>query len=238
MVRRLLLIVGAVFAPVGILLLIVCAIITMAAVQYREAAVSTTGTIVDLRTGQSCSGNSCSLIYYPVVTFRTADGRQITFASNSGSSLQPQVGKHVRVLYQRNDPAHARLDSFVAFWVGPLVAGILGIVFTLVGSILIIVWLRLRRLDSWLDSNGTRITATLRHIGQDPNVTINGIHPWQLIAVWTDPATGQHHTFRSADLTNDPSRLLNPGQAIEVLIDPADPDRRHEINLRSLGITI
>jgi hypothetical protein len=74
---------------------------------------------------------------YPVFTFRTPDGRTFEVDSHVGTSPPPcRAGAEVRVLYDPDDPEHARIDR-VLFGAGRIVLSlIVGIAFVLVA-----VWL-------------------------------------------------------------------------------------------------
>jgi hypothetical protein len=235
-VGKVMIIVGGIFAPVGAILLVVCAALTINTVQFRASAVSTTGTVVDVRPRLNCSDGSCTTTYRPVVAYRTPDGAKIIFTSDSGTNSRPQVGSRVTVLFAENDPGHARLDSFTEFWLAPLITGLLGIVFTGIGAVLIITRLRRRSRDAWLDTHGTRISAEIVRVEQNRSVRINGVHPWRVIADWVDPASGGHATFTSGDLRHNPSDRITGRRTIEVLIDPADPGRRYRMLLESVGV--
>lgn len=236
MLRKIMIIIGVIFAPIGIILLVSCALTTMGSVHFRATAAQTTGTIVDSRSQLDCNNSSrrnsgCTTTFYPVVRYHAADGRQITFESNSGSNRPPQVGQQVTVLYQKDDPQAARLDSFAAFWLAPLVTGGLGLVFTGVGVTLVGLYLRRRRLDAWLDTHGRRIDAAVQGARMNLNVSINGVHPWQLFAGWLDPSTGRRYTFASENLPYNPTDRMAGQQTVQVLIDPSDPDGRYRMVL-------
>ena len=236
MVGRGMIIVGGIFAPVGMILLAVCVALTIDTVQFRASAVSTTGTVVDVRPRTHCSDGRCTTTYHPVITYRTPDGAKIIFTSDSGTNHRPQRGSRVTVLVAKDDPGHGRLDSFTEFWLAPLITGLLGIVFTGVGAVLIITRLRRRSLDAWLNVRGTRITAEISRVEQNRSVRINGVHPWRVIADWADPASGRHYTFTSENLRHNPSDRLAGRRTVEVVIDPADPGRRHRMILEPGGI--
>lgn len=239
--RKIMLIIGGVFAPVGVILLVICVVTAVGSVQFRADSETATGTVVGVEPHRSCHRDSdhrmsCGTSYFPVVRYRTADGRQVTFSASSGSSHRPQVGDQVTVLYDKGDPDHARVDSFAEFWLAPLITGLLGLVFAAVGLILLGLVLRRRRLDHWLDSNGRRIDAELQGAHPNPNVRINNVHPWRLHAGWFDPSSGRSYTFTSEDLRFDPRDQLAGQRTVQVLIDPADPGRRYRMLLESVGL--
>jgi len=68
-----------------------------------------------------------SAVTGPIVDFETADGKSVRFASRTGSNPSAfRVGDTVRVLYDRDQPEEAKVDSFVSLWLGPVLFTALG----------------------------------------------------------------------------------------------------------------
>jgi len=118
-------------------------------------------TVVRVETNES----SDNIEYFPTVRFTTADGEyvQVTPAvvrettalgglvtvdnSDDGYETVYRVGDTVEVFYDPAQPSKVILNDFNKLWVGPLVVGGLGVVFTLVGGLLGLIaivqwWLR------------------------------------------------------------------------------------------------
>jgi Protein of unknown function (DUF3592) len=91
------------------------------------------GEVVDLEYRRDNSGSSASGgAYYPVVKYRTAAGDQRTLYGNTGSSPPSyRVGEAVDVLYDPTNPSDARIAGFFSIWLVPLIAGVLGWLFSL-----------------------------------------------------------------------------------------------------------
>ena len=73
----------------------------------------------------------------PVVRYQVAEQ---TFEIQSGVSTSPpaySVGEKVKVLYQAERPDQGRLSSFVENWLFPSVFGGFGILFTLIGGVVL-----------------------------------------------------------------------------------------------------
>ncbi|OGF05363.1 MAG: hypothetical protein A2273_04435 [Candidatus Edwardsbacteria bacterium RifOxyA12_full_54_48] len=66
--------------------------------------------------------------YYPMVEFRTPDGRSFQFKGSTGSS-SPEftIGAEVEVRYNPQKPQQAQLAKFSHFWLGPLLLTIGGL---------------------------------------------------------------------------------------------------------------
>ena len=73
----------------------------------------------------------------PVIRFHSADAREFTHRSNTGSNMPGfKVGEAVVVLYDPADPSRAVIQSFVQLWIGECFAA-LALVAGLVFSVLI-----------------------------------------------------------------------------------------------------
>jgi hypothetical protein len=193
---------------------------------FLAGAVHAQGTVVDLQRTESLDSHSNrSISYYPVVQYAEAGGRKVEFISDSGSNPPAYSrGDQVEVLYHADAPEKARINSFMSLWFGTLIVGGLGVVFTAVGTAMVVVPIRRRRLESFLKSNGVPVEATFESVEQNTSMKVNGQSPWRVLAQWLDPATSQVHVFKSDNLWFDPSAYIKD-RKINVFIDRADPKK-------------
>ena len=112
--------------------------------EFIKTAEMAQGTVVDLHRSKSRSRSDLnsrlrnSFTYAPVVEFQTADGRKITFTSSTSSNPPSYSrGETVDVLYKALSPEQAKIKSFFSLWIGVLIAGMLGLVFFLIGIFII-----------------------------------------------------------------------------------------------------
>jgi hypothetical protein len=131
--------IGSIFTVVGLGLLIACSIVTLKSQKFIKEAMRAPGEVVSMSahtsTSSSKSGSRTSTTYAPVVHFTTAEGKEITFTSGVSSSPPAfDTGDQVTVLYMRDDPNHAEVDSFMALWFASLITGGIGTVFTGIGT--------------------------------------------------------------------------------------------------------
>jgi len=69
-----------------------------------------------------------STSYFPVVSFRDADGRRHHFTAVAGrEEPKPPVGTGVTVVYRRDDPSRAMIVSFLQMWAAPLAFAVMGL---------------------------------------------------------------------------------------------------------------
>ena len=62
---------------------------------------------------------------YPVIEFATASGEMHRFTTSGPGAYTK--GKTVEVLYNANNPAHARVNVFIELWLGSLALGAFGL---------------------------------------------------------------------------------------------------------------
>jgi hypothetical protein len=104
------------------------------------------GTVValELRPDTKRPGNAL----YPRVRYRDATGDDVVFLGSSGSYPPAfSLGEAVTVLYDPENRADARIESFWQLWFGPLFLGLMGLLFSGLGNApwLIRLWSKRRK---------------------------------------------------------------------------------------------
>ncbi|MFG1948111.1 DUF3592 domain-containing protein [Nonomuraea sp. NPDC048826] len=133
--------VGGIFALAGLVLLCVTIVLAVSTASFLASAERTDGTVVELTARTSTTRNSDgylrrSTTWYPTVEF-TAGGRQYSFESSTGNNPPAYAkGESVPVAYDPADPSDAQIASFWSAYLGPVITGALGLVFTPVGTLL------------------------------------------------------------------------------------------------------
>ena len=98
--------------------------------------------------------------------------------------------------------------GFVAMFFG------VGLFFFVLGVFFLGYELRKKLSQNALVKNGYCIYATITGIEENLSVTINGEHPYVVIAEYEDPYSGEKHIFRSKDIRNFPHETL--GNCVKV----------------------
>ncbi|WP_329251497.1 DUF3592 domain-containing protein [Actinoallomurus sp. NBC_01490] len=223
-------IVGGIFGLVGLVLLGAGIAVAASTASFLASAQRTDGTVVELTartsTTRSSGGHTrTSTNWYPTVKF-TVDGRSYSFQSSTGSNPPAyERGESVPVAYDPDDPSNARIASFWAAYLAPLIVGGLGLVFTPIGTVLFVKGRRAARLRARLRRQGLQVWAKIEHVGPDLSTLVNNRHPYIIRATWQDEGTGRTYTAVSDPLTYDPGPRLSGQTHVRVLYDPADPDR-------------
>ena len=160
--------------------------------------------MIDLQQSRS----SDSITYAPVVEFQTKNGSRIEFISSTSSNPPSYSrGETVEVLYNESSPEKARINGFFSLWGGALIVGLIGLVFFLIGFLIILFGTLKSKNIKKLKESGTRISAEFQSVQQNTSLTVNGRHPFQILAQWQNPSTSKIHIFNSDNLWFDPCLL-------------------------------
>jgi Protein of unknown function (DUF3592) len=207
-------------ALIGAGMLVVACCLYFNVREFLGTAERTEGTVVALRRQVS----SDSTTYVPVVRFQLAH-RHIEFDSGIGSRPpRYTVGEKVPVLYQPANPYQAKIDSFLSLWFGPVLLAGMGSIFCLVGAGLMLATRTRSRTDDRLMHEGMPIEADFQQVDVNTSLSLNGRHPFRVLAQWQDPTTSRIHVFTSHNLWFDPSKYITQKQ-IRVYVDRVDPKR-------------
>ena len=216
---------AVIFGGAGITLLAVAGFWANLENQFLKSSARANGVVSRLERRESNRNGRTSYNYYPVVQFRTSQGRQVTFTSSSGSyPASYQEGDTVEVAYDPARPDHAEINAFWSVWLGPVIVVGLGIVFSGIGGGLGLYIFGAAKRVAWLKQRGERIRADIIEVGLNSSITVNGRHPYRITAQWQNPGSGKIHVFNSENIWFNPQQYL-AGKGVEVLIDPEKPRR-------------
>ncbi len=131
--------VAGIFLGIVVLAFAVSIISTVSINRRLAREITASGQVVDLVTRTSQDG---TVFYYPVVTFKLANGTDHTIKLSTGSSSPNYAyGETVAVLYAAENPDDARIDSdesTLLVWLLPILTAILGMAFLI--PAVIILW--------------------------------------------------------------------------------------------------
>ncbi|HTM68610.1 MAG TPA: DUF3592 domain-containing protein [Candidatus Binatia bacterium] len=162
------------------------------------------------------SGSKGGTTYAPTVQYTTKDGQATTFTSSTSSSPPAhREGDIVTVLYDPAKPDKAEINAFTDLWLGPLIVGIMGAIFTLIAIATILQGARAFAQRRRLRENGLRIAAAVEGVEAMPG------GGYTLVAKATDPR-GVPRMFRSDPVTADPGPKMLGRSSVEVIVDPDD----------------
>lgn len=74
-------------------------------------------------------------LYYPEITFEDTAKKEVTFKTNVGTyPPSNKVGDQVEVIYPAGHPEKAQSIGFFSLWIGALICGLIGGIFTIIGA--------------------------------------------------------------------------------------------------------
>lgn len=224
-----------VFFIIGTLLLGVTGYLASRTLSFLNEAQRTTGLVThnEISYSKDSDGNR-STSYYPIVVFVDDEGEQITFRSSVGTNPPSyQKGERVEVLYHSGNSTDATINGFIALWLGPMICGILGLVFFLIGFVPYLLGRRSKKRKAELLQTGRHIQATIDSVGLNTSLKVNGRSPYVIYCQWVDPLhKDQLHQFRSENIWFNPEPFIKEEQ-ISVYIDEQKP-KRYYVDIRFL----
>lgn len=119
---------------------------------YRDS-VPTQGTVVDQY--RKKDDKTSEVVYFPVIEFPASGMEKFRFRGSAGSFNSPgyELGTVVDVLYNPRNPANATMGSMKQLWMGPLIAGGVGLLLSLLSVVLFV---KIARFEKHLQSMGPR----------------------------------------------------------------------------------
>ena len=221
--------IGAIFAAIGTIFVAIAVMVAFNEASFIGQAKSASADVlaVHYRVG---SGRGS---YRLDLRFTTPNGN-IQTATVPSATNPPAVkqGDRVEVLFDPGDPSHVQINSFTQLWTLPLIFGAIGLIFAVIGwAFLVRVFVHWRR-ARWLRQNGQKVVAKVVRVDRNWGVTVNGHHPWRIVAGWVNPLTGQSVEFVSDDVGTKPAGAI-PDHPVVVYVHPID-DRRYAVDLSSL----
>lgn len=209
-----------VFGLVGLVFFLIGAGFLAEHAAFLQRSVETDAVIAEIRPYRTDDGTS----YHVYVQYAVGDDLYETRLGSYSSTMR--VGQTVSVRY---DPEHPGQVRGALWWLFPVIFGGIGLVFL---SVLLILWLvvrKNRRQAARLLAYGTEVTARISEVQRNPNLHVNGRHPYLLICSWKNPEDGKTYLFRSGNLWFNPEPILQERRltTLPVYIDPYDKKKYH-----------
>lgn len=205
------------FGTIGIALVCWSVYLVVHTHQFKTSAIHVPGTVITLIPRYDDGDTT----YAPEVTFTAQDGSQHTFTS--GASTNPPAfyeSEEVDVMYEPNNPSHAKINSFSTLYTLPLITGGIGTVFALVGIIPGTLYIRRKKQITFLKQFGMRIHARVTEIEYRQNYKVNNKSPYRIWAEGIDPRDGTTKKFKSDNIWIDPHTYIKKGDSVEILVHP------------------
>jgi len=212
------------FLVIGIGLLAGAIAMMLSTESFLHHAVTVTGTVIG--NDVVIDSQDRSETYRPRFEFQTPDGRNVVVRSNTGSNPPSfSEGDTVTVLYEPQSPEKAKIRSFAQLWLGTMILGILGGVFTAIGGGILLYGRLKTQTRTKLQETGQQIVAQVTSVERNGSVEVNGVLPYRITAQWLDASSGKVFLFHSDNIWFDPAQWVSAGRSVNVWIDPKDPRR-------------
>lgn len=217
---------GILLLLIGICLLGVGLYFLREQLEFISNSVETAGIVEEVSTHRSKGTTR----YLPIVGYTVGgESYRVNGKASSSSSHDYEVGDAVRVRYEKNDPASAKLVSFSDMWlVSTLMLG-LGSLFTIIGIYDIRIRLHNQKMRTELPRSGKKLQLTGRVEARETKSRTE----FFVVADWLNPSDGKMIIFRSDKIKYDPTQFVKDKE-LTVWIDPQNPKKNHYIDISFL----
>lgn len=226
-----------VFLVIGLALLIGARFVGNSAYEFTRNAVKASGTVVELQLVESkrSRNRNNSYVYYPVVTFTTAEGQTVTFRSRAGTNPPAyDKGETVEVLYLSDNPQNAQIKHWVSQWLLPTIILALGLINVLFGAIGLWVIHRNKKRLLNVKEQGEVVLAKFDQVERNTSLKVNGRSPYRIACQWFDPMEpSKVYLFRSENIWFNPEPYITKEQ-MTVYIDRKNPKKYHYVDISFL----
>ncbi len=205
-----------IFALIGIGMLIGGIIFLMNGIRFRENAVEITATIVEIDSYRDRDGDRHHQVYVNY-SFNGETYSHIRLGEYSSSMYE---GKEITMLCNPDAPNQVKTTSGIYLAGGILI--LMGVIFTLTGTIPLILSIRRSNRQKKLLTDGQILHATVDSITRNRNIRVNGRSPYVLYCSYRDEYKDVTYRFKSNNLWSDPGLIFSIGGHIDVYVDRND----------------
>ena len=123
--------------PIGVVLLLGAAWTVSSTKTWIAHAIEVPGSVIEMvRVRDS---DNIGYMFAPVVRFKTVQGNTVEFESSFRSNPPAyHTGQAVTVLYDPAEPRSAAIRGFLSLWLMPMILGLIGSVFLIVGTAMVV----------------------------------------------------------------------------------------------------
>lgn len=216
-----------IFAIIGACMLVGGGVYLFFQIRFNSTAVSIQAEITDIESYRDNDGDIRHSVY---VTYTYMDEiyQNIPLGSyNSGM----YVGKEIALLC---DPGHPeKVSTPLGSYIGPGVLLLLGVVFSMIGGIAMVVDLRKKSKKKYLLQHGRVLHAVVDDIALNMNYSVNGRHPYIIYCTYRDEYKDVLYRFKSDAIWINPEEIFPYGSEIDVYVDEKDYSRYYVNTERS-----
>jgi len=183
---------------------------------FLENSILVNGKVIDMVKSKSS--------FAPVFSFKTLKNNLYELKSRTYSDPPAYyIGENVEVLYLSSDPHTAKINGLFSLWGVEIILGIIGAVFVLIPTGMILFEIFQDRKKLKLINQGKRVKSTYEGVELNESLSVNGRHPYRIVSKWLDSESNQLHVFRSENLWFNPTDYIHESE-ITVYIDKLKPE--------------
>ncbi len=219
--------IGVIFLIIGCLFLVGAALFTNHSITFQKTALRVQGTVVGMQKKISKDSDSSStrISYSPIVDYTDLQNQSHQLESNSSSNPPSyEIGEKVEVLYQPGKAGSAQIDSWIDNWLGPVIIGGFGGIFSVIGlGVLFIPYLRGKQKQK-LMLTGTPLKAKVISVELNTSIQVNNRCPFNIVCQSNNVIEKKVYVFRSSNIWFDPTDFIENDE-ITVYIDKRNPKK-------------
>lgn len=183
---------------------------------FRETAIEVPAVITEITRQRDSDGEYYHNVYISY-EYNGEYFEDIPINSYSSSMYQ---GQEVTLYCDPEHPGRVRLSSM--FYFGPILLMGMGIIFSIVGGVIFITFVKTAARRKKIKAEGRILYATVEQIVYNESYSVNGSHPYVIYCTYRDDYRDIIYRFKSENLWSDPSVLFPVGSSIEVRVDEKD----------------
>ncbi len=211
----------AIFAMVGVGLLVGGFFSVKSTNRFLESAVSVQGKISNIESYRNKNGERCHCVY---VNF-DLEGRVYRDIALAEYSSDMYEGEAIVLLCDPNNPEDVRSKSTIYLLSIILIS--MGTIFFFMGFIPTVIIVKRNIQTKRLFETGYTLQATIESIGENRSIRVNGKHPYQVYCTYKDPVSGVIYRFKNCNIWTNPSGVLFEGGPVTVYVDANDYSKHY-----------
>lgn len=192
---------GIVFLLIGIVFLSISLFSTISYNKFKESAGTCNAVITTIESHYDSNSESTN---HDVYVRYEVNGVIYDNELNYYESSMDE-GDIVTLYYNKDNPNDIMIDGQTFFF---LIFAIMGAIMTIVGTICLVIFIKGKRLRKKIIAMNCIIQAQISGIETNYSVTVNGRHPFLLMASAISPYDGKVYTFKSESFWSDLTLVL------------------------------
>lgn len=194
---------------------------------FRESAIEVPAVITEITKQRDSDGE----YHYKVYISYEYSGEFFEDIPINSYSSSMYEGQEITLYCDPEHPGKAKVSSM--FYFGPVLLIGLGTAFSVIGGVILIIYIKKTTRRKKIKTEGRILYATVEQIVYNESYSVNGSHPYVIYCTYGDNYKDVIYRFKSENLWYDPSDLFPVGSSIEVRVDEKDYSKYY-VNVESM----